>query len=189
MNHLIVQELEQSEEHHLELTLMAGRSGLKKKITHSQVQKMGVALTGFTQFVNPERLQIIGNTEMAYFRTLPPEMQEKVIRQICSLPLSCLIITRGLEIPELLLREADEKGIPVFRTNIRSFDFIERVTKFLAEKLSATTSLHGVLMDVFGVGLLILGKSGIGKSECALDLVLRGHRLVAGDMVHIQKGF
>jgi HPr kinase/phosphorylase len=124
---------------------------------------------------------------MAYFRTLTPEMQEKVIHQICSLPLSCLVITRGLEIPEFLLREADGKGIPVFRTNLRSFDFIERITKFLEEKLSSTSSLHGVLMDVFGVGVLILGKSGIGKSECALDLILRGHRLVADDMVHIQK--
>jgi len=187
MNHLIVQELEQSQEYHLELTLMAGRNGLKKKITHSQVQKMGLALTGFTQFVNPERLQIIGNTEMAYFKTLTPEMQEKVVRQICSLPLSCLVITRGLEVPELLLRESDEKGISVFRTNLRSFDFIEKVTKFLEEKLASTSSLHGVLMDIFGVGVLILGKSGIGKSECALDLILRGHQLVADDMVHIQK--
>ncbi len=187
MNSLLVQELEQNPEYHLELTLMAGRSGLKKKITHSQVQKMGLALTGFIQFINPERLQIIGNTEIAYFKTLTQEMNEKVIHQICSLPLSCLVITRGLEIPELLLREADEKGIPVFRTNLRSFDFIERVTKFLEEKLASTSSLHGVLMDIYGVGVLILGKSGIGKSECALDLILRGHRLVADDMVHIQK--
>ena len=187
MNTLSVQKLEQDREHHLELILMVGRNGLKKKITHSQVQKMGLALTGFIQFINPERLQIIGNTEMAYFKTLTSAMQEKVIHQICSLPLSCLVITRGLEIPELLLREADEKEIPVFRTNLRSFDFIERVTKFLEEKLSSTSSLHGVLLDVYGVGLLILGKSGIGKSECALDLILRGHRLVADDMVHIQK--
>jgi HPr kinase/phosphorylase len=187
MNSIAVQELEQAREHHLELTLMAGRKGLHKKITHSQVQKMGLALTGFTPFINPDRLQIIGNTEMVYFNTLAREMQERVIHQICSLPLSCLVITRGLEIPELLLREADEKGIPVFRTSMRSFDFIERITRFLEERLSATSSLHGVLMDVFGVGVLILGKSGIGKSECALDLILRGHRLVADDMVHIQK--
>jgi len=187
MNSLVVQELEQNRGHHLEMTLMAGRNGLKKKITHSQVQKMGLALTGFIQFIDPERLQIIGNTEIAYFKTLTPEMKEKVIHQICNLPLSCLVITRGLEIPELLLREADEKEIPVFRTNLRSFDFIERATKFLEEKLASTSSLHGVLMDVYGVGLLILGKSGIGKSECALDLILRGHRLVADDMVHIQK--
>ena len=144
-----LQELEKDREHRLELTLMAGRKGLNKKITHSQVQKMGLALTGFIQFINPERLQIIGNTEMAYFKTLAPGVQEKVIHQMCSLSLSCLVITRGLEIPELLLREADEKGIPVFRTNLRSFDFIEQVTKFLEEKLASyqqpPRSAHGCL--------------------------------------------
>jgi HPr kinase/phosphorylase len=187
MNSILVQELEQDREHHLGLTLMVGRKGIRRGITQSQVQKMGLALTGFIQFTNPERLQVIGNTEMTYLNTLDAHLQEKVIHQICSLELACLVITRNLEIPELLLQEADEKGIPLFRTNLRSFDFIERVTKFLEEKLASTSSIHGVLLDVFGVGVLILGKSGIGKSECALDLVLRGHRLVADDMVHIQK--
>jgi HPr kinase/phosphorylase len=187
MSHLLVQELEQHGDLRLGLALMAGRKGLKQKITHSQIQKMGLALTGFTKFINPERLQIIGNTEMAYFKTLPPDRQEEVIHRICSLGLACLVITRDLEIPELLLREAEERGIPLFRTSLRSVDFIELVTEFLEEKLAATTSIHGVLMDVFGVGVLILGKSGIGKSECALDLILRGHRLVADDMVHVQK--
>jgi len=187
MSGLLVQELDQDREHDLGLTLMAGRKGLKKGITHSQVQKMGLAMTGFIKFINPNRLQIIGNTEMDYLRTLSAEQQEKVIHQICNLDLSCLVITRNLEVPELLLQEADERGIPLFRTALRSFDFIEQVTQYLEEKLASTTSIHGVLMDVFGVGVLILGKSGIGKSECALDLILRGHRLVADDMVSIQK--
>jgi HPr kinase/phosphorylase len=187
MSGLVVQELEQNRESYLGLSLMAGHKGLKKEITHSQVQKMGLALTGFTRFINPDRLQIVGNTEMTYFRSLSLEQQEEVIHQICSLDLSCLVVTRNLEIPELLLHEADNRGIPLFRTHLRSFDFIERITKFLEEKLAPASSIHGVLIDVFGVGVLILGKSGIGKSECALDLILRGHRLVADDMVHIQK--
>ena len=187
MSSLLVQDLEQDREYHLGLTLVAGRKGLKKRITHSQVQKMGLALTGFTQFIAPERLQIIGKTEMAYVRTLSPDLHVKVIHQICSLELSCLVVTRNLEIPELLLKEADEREIPLFLTSLNTTDFIERVTKFLEEKLALTHSLHGVLMDVFGVGVLIVGKSGIGKSECALDLILRGHRLVADDMVYIQK--
>ena len=182
-----VQELEQDREHDLGLALMAGKKGLNKRIAYSQVQKMGLALTGFVQFIEPERLQIIGITEMAYFRSLSPEQQEEVIHQIFSLDLSSLVITRNLEIPELLLREADAKGIPLFRTNFNTADFIERVTPYLEGKLASTTSIHGVLMDVFGVGILILGKSGIGKSECALDLILRGHRLIADDMVYIQK--
>jgi HPr kinase/phosphorylase len=97
------------------------------------------------------------------------------------------VITRNLEIPQLLIQEADERGIPLFRTSLGTTDFIDRVTKFLEEKLASTHTLHGVLMDVFGVGVLILGKSGIGKSECALDLIIRGHRLVSDDMVYIQK--
>jgi len=187
MGSLLVQDLEKDREFHLGLTLIAGRKGLKKRITHPQVQKMGLALTGFTRYINPERLQVLGNTEAAYFQTLVPELQEKVIQQICSLDLSCLVVTRNLDIPEALLREADAKGIPLFRTALSSTDFIERITKYLEEKLALTQSLHGVLIDVFGVGVLLLGKSGIGKSECALDLILRGHRLVADDMVYIQK--
>jgi HPr kinase/phosphorylase len=187
MSGVLVQELDQNKDHPLDLILAAGRKGLSKQITHSQIQKMGLALTGFTRFVDPERLQIIGNTEMAYFKTLPASQQEEVIHRICSLDMACVVVTRNLEVPELLLKEAEEKGIPLFRTPLRSFDFIERVTKFLEEKLAASTSIHGVLIDVFGVGVLILGKSGIGKSECALDLILRGHRLVADDMVYIQR--
>ncbi len=189
MSSLLVKELQENQKSHLGLTLLAGRQGLKKKITHPQVQKMGLAMAGFTRFINPQRLQVIGNSEAAYFRTLSPELQERVIREICGLNLSCLVVTRNLDIPELLLREADEKGIPLFRTTLSSTDFIDRVTKFLEEKLAPSQSLHGVLMDVFGVGVLLLGKSGIGKSECALDLILRGHRLVADDMVSIQKRY
>ena len=187
MNTISIELLEQDRAHHLNLTLRAGRSGLQKRITHPLVQKMGLALTGFVRFINPARLQIIGKTEMAYFNTLTPDVQEEVIRKICSLGLTCVVVTRNLEIPQLLLRGADEKAIPLFQTDLLSTEFIERVSKFLEVKLAATTSLHGVLMDVFGVGVLLLGKSGIGKSECALDLVLRGHRLVADDMVFVQK--
>lgn len=187
MSSFLVQDFEHDQKFELGLTLLAGRKGLKKRITHPQVQKMGLAMAGFTRFINPGRLQVIGNSEAAYFRTLTPEIQEKVIREICDLNLSCLVITRNLEIPELLIRRSDEKAIPLFRTNLSSTDFIDRVTKYLEEKLALTQSLHGVLMDVFGVGVLLLGKSGIGKSECALDLILRGHRLVADDMVFIQK--
>ncbi|MGQ9644953.1 MAG: HPr(Ser) kinase/phosphatase [Thermodesulfobacteriota bacterium] len=187
MSGILVEELERNKEMDLGLSLMAGRKGLKRRITRPQVQKMGLALTGFTQFVEPERIQIIGNTEMSYFSTLPPERQREIIHEICRLELSCLVFTRNLDIPELLLEEADRKGIPVFRTHLPTTDFIEGLTLFLEEKLAATCSIHGVLMDVFGVGVLIMGKSGIGKSECALDLILRGHRLVADDMVYIQK--
>ena len=187
MNSVVVQDLEESREPQLGLTLIAGSQGVKKKITHPQIQKMGLALTGFTRFVHPERLQVIGKTEITYFYTLKEEDQRRVVEQICSIDLACVVVTRDLEIPELLLEKAEQKGIPLFRTSLLSTDFIERVEKVLEGKLALTTSIHGVLMDVFGVGILILGKSGIGKSECALDLIGRGHRLVADDMVFLQK--
>ena len=187
MSGLLVQDLEESRDPHLALTLVAGRKGIRKRIAHSQVQKMGLALTGFTEFVDPQRLQIIGNTELAFFKTLSVDQQKEVIHKICSVDIACIVVTRNLEIPELLLREAEEKGIPLFQTSLRSVDFIEQITQFLEEKLAPTTSIHGVFLDVFGVGILILGKSGIGKSECALDLILRGHRLIADDMVSIQR--
>ncbi len=187
MSGVVVQELEECKDRHLALTLMAGRKGLGKSITHSQIQKMGLALTGFIRFVDPQRLQIIGNTELAYFQTLSVGQQREVIDKICAVDIACIVVTRSLEIPDLLRQKAEEKGIPLFQTSLRSIDFIEQVTQFLEEKLAPTTSIHGVLMDVFGVGILILGKSGIGKSECALDLILRGHRLIADDMVSIQR--
>jgi HPr kinase/phosphorylase len=137
--------------------------------------------------VNRERLQVIGKTEMVYLSTLSPDIQREVIQRICGLEIACIVVTRSLEIPQELLDEADRTEIPVFRTDLLTTDFIERITKFLEWKLAPTTSIHGVMMDVFGVGVLILGKSGIGKSECALDLILRGHRLVADDMVFIRK--
>ena len=187
MSGVVVLELEECKDRHLALTLMAGRKGLGKSITHSQIQKMGLALTGFIRFVDPQRLQIIGNTELAYFQTLSVGQQREVIDKICAVDIACIVVTRSLEIPDLLRQKAEEKGIPLFQTSLRSIDFIEQVTQFLEEKLAPTTSIHGVLMDVFGVGILILGKSGIGKSECALDLILRGHRLIADDMVSIQR--
>ena len=187
MSGLLVQELAEGKEPHLALALLAGGKGLNKRIAHSQVQKMGLALTGFTRFVDPQRLQIIGNTELAFLGTLSFDQQKEVIRKICSIDMACVVVTRNLDIPYLLLQEAEEKGIPLFRTSLLTVDFIEQVTQFLEERLAPTTSVHGVLLDVFSVGILILGKSGIGKSECALDLILRGHRLIADDMVSIQR--
>ena len=187
MHGLLVQELADRKDPRLALTLLAGGKGLNKRILHSQVQKMGLALTGFIRFVDPQRLQIVGNTELAYFATLSSELQRDVIRKICSIDMACVVVTRNLEVPYPLLQEAEGRGIPFFRTSLRSIDFIERITQYLEEKLAPTTSVHGVFMDVFGDGVLILGKSGIGKSECALDLILRGHRLIADDMVSIER--
>jgi HPr kinase/phosphorylase len=181
------EELYQDREYDLRLRLLSGAKGLRKKIRVPQIQKLGLAFAGHTFFVQPLRVQVIGSTELSYLGTLPPERQDEIIRKICGLRVACFVVTKDLDVPPLLIEESERKRIPLFRTELSTSDFIERITKFLENKLAASTTVHGVLVDVFGVGVLILGKSGIGKSECALDLILRGHRFVADDLVFLYR--
>ncbi len=181
------EDLYRDREYDLRLRLIAGARGLKKRIRFSQVQKIGLAFAGYTRFVQPFRVQVIGNTELSYLRTLSPEKRDEIIKKICGLRIACFIVTKNHEIPRLLIEESQKKRIPLFQTELPTTELIERIVKFLENKLAARTTIHGVLVDVFGVGVLILGRSGIGKSECALDLILRGHRFVADDMVFLYR--
>jgi HPr kinase/phosphorylase len=181
------EDLNRDHEYNLRLRLIAGAKGLKKRIRNSQIQKLGLAFAGYTRFVQPFRVQVIGNTELAYLGTLAPRKRDEIIKKVCGLRIACLVVTKNLEIPPLLIEESDKRRIPLFQTELSTTEFIERVTKFLENKLAASTTIHGVLVDVFGVGVLILGRSGIGKSECALDLILRGHRFVADDIVFLYR--
>jgi HPr kinase/phosphorylase len=156
-------------------------------VTSSRIQKPGLALAGYTEHLHPSRLQVLGNTEISYLKQADDNVASESIRMLCSFPISCFIITKGLLPPQFLIDHAEASGIPVFSTQHQSSTFISLITKFLEERLLPTTHMHGVLMDVLGVGVLLSGKSGIGKSECALDLVIRGHRLVADDMIFIKK--
>jgi HPr kinase/phosphorylase len=187
MGFILVEELGKEAEYGLDLRLVAGKRGLGRKITDPRIHKLGLALAGFTDHVQPHRIHLFGNTELSYLKALPSKKREEIIRRICSLEVSCFVFTANGNIPRSLIRESEKASIPLFKTGLESHFFIQRVTEFLEERLSATTSVHGVLVDVFGVGVLILGRSGIGKSECALDLVMKGHRLVADDVVHIRK--
>jgi HPr kinase/phosphorylase len=171
----------------LALELVGGRKGLSRRISGPRIQKPGLALAGYTQYVHQERLQVLGLTEISYVRTLGPEARRAGLTGLCALEPSAIVITRGLEVPPELIEGADAHSVPVFSTPLISSVFITRVTKMLEDRLAPTTSVHGVLCDVLGIGILLLGKSGIGKSEAALDLVMRGHRLVADDIVEIHK--
>jgi len=171
----------------LRLTLLAGRQGLSRRISASRIQKPGLVLAGFTEYLHKERVQVFGNTEMSYLATLPPERATGVIHDFFAQNVACLVVTKGLEVPPEMLAAADEAGVPLLRTTHLSSTFIEAVQTCLEDVLTAQTSMHGVLLDVFGVGILLLGKSGIGKSEIALDLVMRGHRLVADDIVDVRR--
>ncbi len=180
-----ISRLLEDSQYDLKLELIAGGEGLSRKISHSRIQKPGLALTGFTEHLHSERAQIFGNTEISYLRTLTEEHQRTVLSKVFDSALSCVIVTKGLEIPTPLIEGCERTKLALMRTPLASSAFISQVQAFLAEELTATGSMHGVLVDVFGVGVLLLGKSGIGKSEIALDLVMRGHRLVADDVVNL----
>ena len=182
-----VEELLNDRAFDLRLELVVGKEALSRRIVSARIQKPGLALAGYTTHIHPERLAVFGHTEMSYLVTLAPEEQTRVCDQLCALDLSCLVVTKSLSIPEVLVEAARRRNMPLMRSSHLSSTFITNIESFLQEALTASTSLHGVLVDVLGVGVLILGKSGIGKSECALDLVMRGHRLVADDIVNIKK--
>lgn len=180
---LSIQELLGEKEAGLDLELLAGQSGIGNLINVPRIQKPGLALAGYTPSLHADRVQVLGSTELTYLNQLPPEDVEVNVRKLCGTPICCLIITKGQDPPQLLLDESESKGIPLLRTHHQSSTFISLITQFLEERLLPSKTLHGVLVDVLGVGVLLTGKSGIGKSECALDLILRGHRLVADDVV------
>jgi len=184
---LAIQELLNETEYGLELRLLAGAGGLGHQVTSSRIQKPGLALTGYTEHLHPDRIQVLGNTEISYLSQLEPQVAQAHAQALCAFPISCFIVTKGLVPPPAFLEVAESAAIPVLGSHHQSSTFISLITKFLEERLLPTTHLHGVLVDVLGVGVLLTGKSGIGKSECALDLVIRGHRLVADDMVFIKK--
>jgi HPr kinase/phosphorylase len=171
----------------LQLTLVAGDKGLGRTLTSPRIQKPGLALTGFTEHLHPHRVQVFGNTEISYLRTLTEEVQGEVLSRLFIQDLACVVVTKDLEPPRVLVEACESSKLALMRTPLLSSTFIQQVQAFLEQALTERSSLHGVLMDVFGVGILLLGKSGIGKSEIALDLVMRGHRLVADDIVDVAR--
>ncbi len=151
-----------------------------------RIQKPGLALAGYLTNLHPDRIQVLGSTELTYLEQLDPEVARENLSCLCTLNICCFIITKGQIPPPLLVEETERRGIPLLRSHHQSSTFISLITKFLEERLLPATTVHGVLVDVLGVGVLIMGKSGVGKSECALDLILRGHRLVADDVVKVR---
>jgi len=171
----------------LRLVLLAGEAGLARRITNQRIQKPGLALAGYVKQVHPERVQVLGATEISYVQTLTQEDARRSVDSFMSLDPACVIVTKGLDVPQVLLDSAERMGVPLLRTPLVSSTAIDSIQKHLELQLAPTASIHAVLMDVLGVGVLLLGKSGIGKSEAALDLIMRGHRLVADDLVEVRR--
>jgi HPr kinase/phosphorylase len=186
---LTVQELvEEKMAEHLGIEIVTGTNGLSREIDTPSIQKPGLLLTGMLgEELHPDRIQIFGAAEVGYINNLRKENLAKELWMLDDKVFPAIVITRGLRPPEIIFTICKERGIPLLVSRYTSSVLIERLTKFLDERLAPTTSLHGVLMDVLGVGVLIIGKSGIGKSECALDLVAHGYRLVSDDIVIVKK--
>lgn len=172
---------------HFELELLAGAAGVNNQLTVSDIKRPGIELAGYWEYFTPERLQLLGRTEINFLNNLPPESRKKQLVKYYNYPLCGVIITRNLEPPEPMIELANLKQIPLLRVTTSTTSFLSQMTDYLERMLAPTESIHGVLIDVYGVGVLLTGESGIGKSETALELVKRGHRLVADDLVEIKK--
>ena len=182
-----VKDLLEDSRYQLKLEIVSGSKGLENVISSTKIQKPGLALSGFTDHLHRERVQTLGNTEMSYLQSLSKEERLAAIRGLFSLGLSCFIVTFNLPVPEELSEEAELTDTPLIRTSLPTDKLTTRIINLLEERLTESKSVHGVLVDVLGIGILIMGKSGVGKSECALDLISKGHRLVADDMVLMRK--
>jgi HPr kinase/phosphorylase len=167
----------------LNVRLVAGAAGLVREISHPRIQKSGLAMVGHTQGLHPNRVQVLGETEMSYVEGLSATKQAEAARHLFGADLACVLITRGVDAPRPFREEAERTGTPLVICAERSSSAITALHTLLDERLAPRTRIHGVLVDVFEVGVLLLGQSGIGKSECGLELVLRGHRLVADDVI------
>jgi HPr kinase/phosphorylase len=161
--------------------------GLENKIGSARIQKLGMGLAGFSGYIHPNRIQVFGSSELNYLWALEPEDRSAAIQKLRKYSICCILVTKGLEVPAELLTLAAEKSIPVLRSKAASSDAMEKIVAYLGFRLAPRMTIHGVLLEVFGLGVLILGPSGIGKSECALELVLKGHRLITDDSVELTR--
>jgi Serine kinase of the HPr protein, regulates carbohydrate metabolism len=172
----------------LTLEVLVGHGGLaSRNITSTRLQKLGLALAGFPNYIHPGRIQMIGQSEIAFLKQMTAKERATAINRIAPQLISCIILVKSLDPPDEIAAFAVKNDIPLLRTPLVSSHAIGAVTDHLQELLAPETVIHGVLMEMHGIGVLITGDSGIGKSECALDLVTRGHRLVADDAVQLRR--
>ncbi|MGG4036330.1 HPr(Ser) kinase/phosphatase [Paenibacillus cisolokensis] len=170
-----------------QLEILSGEDGLKRTVTVDDLYRPGLEIAGYFHYYPSERVQILGRTELAFLETLDREVRKDRMERLCGADTPCIIVTRGQEPPLELLEQSALTNIPILRSQVATTILSSRITNFLEQRLAPTTTIHGVLVDVYGIGMLITGSSGIGKSETALELVKRGHRLVADDAVEIRQ--
>lgn len=182
-----VAELMEEELDYLHLTVLSGESHLDNLITHPRVQKPGLAFAGYYAYIKPGRVQIIGESESEYLKTLEDAERHQRLDRITSLPVPVFIITKGLPPLPGFLALCQNREVPVLSSPALSSTVIKGISYFLEDHLVPSTSMHGVLLEIYGLGVLLIGQSGVGKSESALDLITRGHSLVADDKVQVKR--
>ena len=170
----------------LKLELVAGESGLKTHIRELSINRPSLAVTGYFKRFGYKRIQVFGAGEMAYLRDLSEARQAEIINRIAQMRIPCMVVSRHLAPTPLMRKVADEYRIPLFRTPLNTRIFTSIATVLLERQMAPEINEHGTLLDVKGIGTLIRGRSGVGKSECALALIERGYSLVADDVVYIQ---
>jgi len=169
------------------LEVISGGEGLKRPITTADLYRPGLEMAGYFEYHPQDRVQILGKTELAFFETLPAEDRIDRMKRLCVEETPCIVVSRSLDVPPELVEASEASELPVLRTGAPTTTLAGQITDFLESKLAPSTTIHGVLVDVYGIGMLISGSSGIGKSETALELVKRGHRLIADDAVEIRQ--
>lgn len=170
-----------------QMEIISGEPGLKRTIEVADLCRPGLEMAGYFEYHPGDRVQILGKTELAFFERLPDADRKDRMKRLCLDETPCIVITRGLDVPMELVEASDANGTAVLRSNVNTTMLAGQITDFLEHKLAPSTTIHGVLVDVYGIGMLISGSSGIGKSETALELVKRGHRLIADDAVEIRQ--
>lgn len=172
----------------LKLNLMAGKDGLSREINVFEINRPGLALTGYLEHFPQKRIQIVGSLEHSYLSSIPKDKAEESLSKLLSFKnVPCFIVTRGLEINNELAKVFEKYKVPLLQSSLRTSQLVSNLSFYLEDKLAVSTRAHGVLVSVYGLGVLIVGNAGIGKSECALELVKRGHMLVADDVVEIRR--
>jgi HPr kinase/phosphorylase len=182
-----VEELLDSKREPLALELLTDERGITREIRNPDISSPGLVLTGYTERFPPDRMQVLGETEIAFLESLDEERRRAALVTFLGFDIPVIFITKGQDPPPPLIELATQAGTPVIRTGLKTAEFYTRIKPFLEDRFAPRTTLHGSLADVYGVGLLFMGKSGIGKSETVLDLVERGHRLVADDLVMVTR--
>lgn len=167
----------------LQLEVLGSTDGFAREIPAPDASGPGLVLAGYVGRFVPQRIQVLGETEVSYLRSLDDAERTRILDTFLGYEIPCVMVTKGLDLPAGMDEAAKRAGVTILRSKLKTQEFYNRITPFLADAFAPSTSLHGSLADVYGVGLLFTGASGIGKSECVLDLVERGHRLVADDLV------